>query len=115
MENNHIYFECVHMERTNQNDEDEKAALAYADIDGYTADENAEGTVICRVWLLYDTKNSAVKWHHNNESFIVDWHHNGYRMNDEVRKQIEQAKTKLKDFVFKQIKNELMSIGKEAP
>lgn len=113
MENDYIHFECIHIERTDQNDRDEKAALAYADIDGYTADENADGTVICRVWLLYDTKNSAVRWHHNNEQFIVDWHHNGYRLDNNVREVIKQAKDKLKDFIIKQIKDDLKSVGKE--
>lgn len=58
-------------------------ALACGAIDGYPADENGQGTVICNVWLL------------PNNQFLVDWHHNGYRMNTQVLDLIETTKRAL--------------------
>lgn len=55
-------------------------ALARATIDGYPADPNGEGTVICNVWMLDTNK------------FLVDWHQNQYRLNDTVLGLIAEAK-----------------------
>ena len=69
----YVYFECTHVEGPNQIDEENReAAIACAYIDGYPADQDKDGTVICTVWLTAEKK------------FIVNWHHNGYRMNSGV-------------------------------
>lgn len=84
----YISFECTHMDRASQSDPDEHQALVYADIDGYPADENAEGTVICRVWLMREKDGIY-------PTYLVDWHHNRYRMNEEVKNLIAEAKKDL--------------------
>ena len=52
-------------------------------IDGYPADENAEGEVVAKVWK---TKHGDI---------IVDWHDNGYRLNKQVLELIEDSKRQL--------------------
>lgn len=87
----YVSFECVHIADADQNDPNERQAIAYADIDGYPADENAEGTVICRVWLMYAKEG-------NYPTYLVDWHHNGYRMNESVMEIVNQAKKDLEKY-----------------
>lgn len=60
-------------------DVDEGAALACTTIDGYPADENTPGRVVCRVW-------------NTGRGFIVDWHENGYRMHPTVLELIKESK-----------------------
>lgn len=55
-------------------------ALARATIDGYPANPNKEGTVVCNVWML------------ETDKFLVDWHQNQYRLNDTVLGLITKAK-----------------------
>lgn len=55
-------------------------ALARATIDGYPADPNGEGTVICNIWMLDTNK------------FLTDWHQNQYRLNDTVLGLVAEAK-----------------------
>lgn len=66
-------------------------ATAYADIDGYTADENESGTVICRIWLLNEKRGIY-------PTYLVDWHYDAYRMNKSVLELVAQAKNDLKRF-----------------
>lgn len=74
---------------TNTGDTDESNALAYADINGF-ADENGkrskEGVVICRVWLLENTKKKR---------FLVSWNYEAYRSNESTIRQIKKAKAEL--------------------
>lgn len=87
-----VSFECTHFAQADYNDPDERHALAYADIDGYPADEHAEGTVICRVWLMKEKDGIY-------PAYLVDWHWNAYRMNEEVKGLINEAKKELKDYL----------------
>lgn len=87
----YVSFECVHIAEANQNDPDERRALAYADIDGYPADENAEGTVICRVWLMREKEGGY-------PTYLVNWYHDSYRKNELVLELIRQAKKDLNNF-----------------
>lgn len=91
MSKDYVKFECIHIVNTELNNPNESQALAYADIDGYTANENDEGIVICRVWILIQPIDIM-----NNKGFIVDWHHNGYRFNEKVLKLVDYAKEELK-------------------
>lgn len=88
----YVSFECTHFAESNQCDPDERETLVYADIDGYPADENAEGTVICRVWMLKETDQMG------HRKYLVNWHQNAYRANDEVLKLVRQAKDDLKKY-----------------
>lgn len=87
----YVSFECTHFAEADQDNPDEHHALAYADIDGYPADEDAEGTVICRVWLLKEKSGIYPK-------YLVNWHHNGYRMNKSVLELVNVAKKGLEVF-----------------
>lgn len=87
----YVSFECTHFEEADPSGQDERHALAYADIDGHPADENAEGMVICRVWLLKGKDGIYPK-------YLVDWHHNGYRMNESVLELVKTAKKNLETF-----------------
>lgn len=49
-------------------------------IDGYPADENAEGTVIVTIYLT------------PKGDFVTAWHRNDYRMNNQVLELIENSK-----------------------
>lgn len=60
-ENNYVDTE------TQEND-----AIASVCIDGYPKDEDAEGTVVCEVFI---TKHGDI---------VTAWHHNGYRLNEYV-------------------------------
>lgn len=84
----YVSFECTHIDRASQKDPDERRALAYADIDGYPADEDGEGTVICRIWLMKEKEGIY-------PTYLVDWHYNGYRLNEEVKNLIAEAKKDL--------------------
>lgn len=90
MAKDYVNFECVHITEADSNDSNEYYALAYADIDGYTANEDEEGVVICRVWLLRQAFGPM-----KVKGYIVDWHHNGYRRNKVVLALIEKAKADL--------------------
>lgn len=96
--NDYVSFECNHFVESDQSDPDERHSIAYADIDGYPADENEEGTVICRVWLLKEKEGIY-------PTYIVDWHHNGYRMNKEVLELIKSVKEDLKGYKKNIIEN----------
>lgn len=87
----YVNFECIHITDADQNDPDERQALAYAEIDGYPANENAQGTVICRVWLMKEKQGIY-------PTYLVDWHYNGYRENKSVLECIKQAKEDLKKY-----------------
>lgn len=87
----YVSFECVHIAEANQNDPDERMALAYADIDGYPADEDGQGTVICRVWMMREKDGIY-------PAYLIDWHYNAYRCNESVLELIKQAKEDLKDY-----------------
>ncbi len=58
-------------------------ALACTSVDGFPADEDGQGTVICDVWMLQDRR------------FLVDWHDNGYRTHPSVLELIEDAKCRM--------------------
>ncbi len=87
----YVSFECTHFAEADQGDPDERQAVAYADIDGYPADENKEGTVICRVWLMKEKSGIY-------PTYLVDWHHNGFRMDKTVLELIDEAKKDLVKF-----------------
>ncbi len=89
----YVSFECVHMADADSYASDEIRAGMYADIDGYPEDENAQGTVICRVYMFCDGK------------YLVNWHHNGYRERPEIMELIEQAKKDLKDYAADKLEN----------
>lgn len=55
-------------------------ALAKATIDGYPANPDDEGTVVCNVWML------------GTDKFLIDWHQNQYRLDDTVLGLITKAK-----------------------
>lgn len=95
----YVSFECTHFVQAEQNNPDEHQAVAYAEIDGYPADENPEGTVICRIWLMKEKQGIY-------PTYLVDWHHNGYRTNEEVKNLIKEAKKDLEQYV-KDLKEEL--------
>lgn len=80
-----VTFENSYMQSPEQlkNDPFAQGALACITIDGFPKNDDAEGQVVCVVWL---TKAGG---------FIVDWHHNGYRMNDTVLELIRDSKNKL--------------------
>lgn len=61
-------------------DDPDVPALARATIDGYPANPDEEGTVVCNVWMLETGK------------FLVDWHQNQYRLNDTVLNLVAKAK-----------------------
>lgn len=102
----YVSFECTQIDEANQNDPNERNALAYADIDGYPRDEDAEGTVICRVWLLKEISTDG------SLSYIVDWHYDEYRADDSVNELIREAEKDLKTFKD-QIMNELFDTAYE--
>lgn len=76
-----VDFENTYIQTAEDFSEDVRgnAAKACITIDGYTANEDEEGEVVCRVWMTSD----------NN--FIIDWHNNGYRMNQTVLDLIEDS------------------------
>lgn len=86
----YIHFIRSDSMMTKADDIDECNALAYANINGF-ADENGkrseEGVVICRVWLLENTKKK--------KRFLVDWNYEEYRSNEGVIRQIKNTKTEL--------------------
>lgn len=102
----YVSFECTQIDKANQNDPDERNALAYADIDGYPKDEDAEGAIICRVWLLKEISTDG------SLSYIVDWHYDEYRTDDSVNELIREAEKDLKAFKD-QIMNELFDTAYE--
>ena len=76
--------------RTNRENADETAALAYAEICWQFLLEEA---VICRVWLLGVAP----------ASFLIDWREPAFRENALVRGEIETAKECLISFVKEQV------------
>lgn len=100
----YVSFECSHFMLSDQNDPDEWDSIAYADVDGYPADEDGEGTVICRVWMLKEKHGCYPAYIGCYPAYIVSWSHNGYRMNKEVRRLIEAAKDDLKKFRDESVK-----------
>lgn len=70
----------------------EEHAIAYADIDGFPAEEDGTGTVICRVWLLKGTDGKG------HPRFLIDWHLDAYRMNAAVIELISSVKTDLEGY-----------------
>lgn len=84
-EPDYVSFESQFIQGPDELGPEEKAAArACCAVDGYPAGEDAQGTVICNVWLLHDGQ------------FLIDWHHNGYRLNPAVLGEIESAKEALK-------------------
>lgn len=85
----YIRFKHGDAAMTNDSDTDECNALAYVDVNGF-ADENGkrseEGVVICRVWLLENTKKKR---------FLVSWNYEVYRSNESTIRQIKKAKAEL--------------------
>lgn len=69
-------------------DDPETPAIARATIDGYPANPDDEGTVVCNVWMLETGK------------FLVDWHQNQYRLNDTVLGLV----AKVKELMSKKVK-----------
>lgn len=92
-------FICTRPKRTNRENEDEKAALAYAEIHWEFLLEEAdwqfllEEAAICRVWLLGVAP----------ASFLIDWREPAFRENALVRGEIETAKECLISFVEEQV------------
>ena len=70
----YVSFEQTHV------DADDSSNIVYY-IDGFPADESAEGTVIATITLTP----------HND--IVIDWHHNGYRLNQSVLELIDAVKT----------------------
>lgn len=62
---------------------DNPEAFACITIDGFPDGEDAEGAVICEVWMTI------------HKDVIVSWHDNGYRMHESVLKLVESSKDKL--------------------
>lgn len=75
----YVFFENSYLMQKDDLERD-CPALACGTIDGYPADEDGQGTVICNVWLLSDRK------------FLIDWHHDGYRSDKRVLELIEETK-----------------------
>lgn len=80
-----VSFENTYIQTPEElkNDPFSDGALACVTIDGFPADEDGEGEVVCVVWLTTAGK------------FIVAWHHNGYRMNKSVLELVEDSKNRL--------------------
>lgn len=94
-ERDYITFECNHIYEANEHNIHEQYALAYADVDGYTQNEEEEGAVICRVWLLKQFKG----YDRESTPFLVDWHDNRYRLNEPIQEVIKQAEENLIKYV----------------
>lgn len=60
-----------------------EGALACTTIDGYPAGEDAQGQVVCRIWLTTDFK------------FIIDWIDPLYKSNQTVSELIEESKKEM--------------------
>lgn len=86
----YVTFECSHFAEASGTGEEH--AIAYADIDGFPAEEDETGTVICRVWLLKGTDGKG------HPRFLVNWNLNAYRMNAAVIELISSAKTDLERY-----------------
>lgn len=92
-------FICTRPKRTNRENEDEKAALAYAEIHWEFLLEKAdwefllEEAVVCRVWLLGVAPSS----------FLIDWREPVFRESALVREKIEAIKEHLISFVKEQV------------
>lgn len=91
-------FICTRPKRTNRENEDEKAALAYAEIHWEFLLEEAdwkfllEEAVVCRVWLLGVAPSS----------FLIDWREPVFRESALVREKIKAIKEHLISFVKEQ-------------
>ena len=92
----YVNFACTHIADADQSMPDERLALAYADIDGYL--EDAEGAVICRVWMLKEKQGIY-------PTYLVNWNYNAYRMNKSVLELITQAKENLRKYRQQIIEN----------
>ena len=88
-------FICTRPKRTDRENEDEKAALAYADIhwEFLLRILSKEDAVVCRVWLLGVAP----------ASFLIDWRESSFRENALVREEIEIVKEHLISFVKEQV------------
>lgn len=91
----HKKFICTRPKRTNRENEDEKAALAYADIhwEFLLRILSKEDAVVCRVWLLGVAP----------ASFLIDWRESSFRENALVREEIEIVKEHLISFIKEQV------------
>lgn len=85
----YVNFACTHIADADQSMPDERLAFAYADIDGYL--EDAEGAVICRVWMLKEKQGIY-------PAYLVNWNYNAYRVNKSVLELITQAKENLRKY-----------------
>lgn len=86
---NFVTFECTHIADADQNNPDEYMAIAYADIDGFPADENREK--VCRVWMLKEKRGIY-------PTYLVNWYENDCRTNESVIELINQTKNDLKAY-----------------
>lgn len=86
----YVTFKCGHFAQADGIGEEH--AIAYADIDGFPAEEDGMGTVICRIWLL---KGADGKGH---PRFLIDWHLNAYRTNTNVLELIHYTKADLEGY-----------------
>lgn len=64
---------------------DNPDAFAYVSIDGYPADEDEPGEVVCQVWMT------------RHKDVIIAWVNNGYRNNQAVLELIEDSKRQLEE------------------
>ena len=80
-------YVCIRKYKTNREDSDERAAVAYGDIAGTRYSMN-EGTV-CRVWLLGLAP----------ARFLVDWRDPSTKFDVHARKMVKEVKGQLIDLV----------------
>lgn len=90
----YVNFECGRFAAADRSDPNERMALAYADINGYTAEEDAKGTAICRVWMFPKSDTKRLE----KFKYLVDWRHDEYRGNRSVTELIKQVKSDLKSY-----------------
>ena len=82
-----VHFKNDYLE-TKENLQDEGDVFAKIFIDGYSADEDDEGEVVATVSIT------------DRGDIVIDWHNNGYRMNEVVRKLIQQSIVQLYQVYF---------------
>lgn len=86
MKDDYVSFENNFVQTRTELGCDNPEAFACITIDGFPAsDDDAEGTVICEVWMTV------------HKDVIVSWHHNGYRMHESVLELVEASKNQLYD------------------
>lgn len=89
-----VSFENTYIQDRNSLRETDPDVFGCITIDGFPADEDGEGKVVCQVWLtMY-------------KDFVVSWNDNGYRMNQAVLDLIEDSKSRLLDMWRKERETE---------